>query len=247
MRQLNEQRAKVQQQVLAQAKTDPAAAIATINTAEIPLWKKTRAALLGLIKTKNAAVEAAKADLAQQTRQRLLTSLVLAGIALAAGAAIAFWLTRSVMRHLGGEPDYAVAIASGIAAGGLTVAIELDPRDRHSLLFAMKSMQDSLASMVARVRAGTETIATASTQIAAGNLDLSARTEEQVSSLEETASSMEELTATVRQNADNARQANQLAAQASATRWARLRSRPTGSPTSSASSTASRSRPTSWR
>ena len=37
-------------------------------------------------------------------------------------------------------------------------------------------------------------------------------TEEQASSLEETAASLEELTATVRQNADNAQQANKLAA-----------------------------------
>jgi len=65
------------------------------------------------------------------------------------------------------------------------------------------------------VRTGTETIASASHQIASGNADLSARTEAQASSLEETASSMEELTSTVKQNADNARQANQFAVSAS--------------------------------
>ncbi|WP_048305334.1 methyl-accepting chemotaxis protein, partial [Pseudomonas aeruginosa] len=48
-----------------------------------------------------------------------------------------------------------------------------------------------------------------------GNAELSARTEQQASSLEETASSMEELTSTVKLNAENARQANSLAANAS--------------------------------
>jgi methyl-accepting chemotaxis protein len=43
---------------------------------------------------------------------------------------------------------------------------------------------------------------------------LSHRTQEQASALEETASSMEEITSTVKQNADNAYQANQLAANA---------------------------------
>ncbi len=76
-------------------------------------------------------------------------------------------------------------------------------------------MNESLHRTVAQVRQGTETIATASSQIASGNMDLSSRTEQQASSLEETASSMEELTSTVRQNADNARQANQLAVTAS--------------------------------
>ena len=65
------------------------------------------------------------------------------------------------------------------------------------------------------MRNGTDTVSTASAQIAAGTFDLSSRTEEQASSLEETRASMEELTATVRQNADNASQANTLASSAS--------------------------------
>jgi methyl-accepting chemotaxis protein len=56
-----------------------------------------------------------------------------------------------------------------------------------------------------------QTIAAASSQIAAGNLDLSSRTEVQASSLEETAASMEQLTQAVAQNAEHSQQANQLA------------------------------------
>ncbi len=76
-------------------------------------------------------------------------------------------------------------------------------------------MNDSLANIVGQVRAGAETMAAASGQIAAGNLDLSARTEQQASALQQTASSMEELTGTVQQNSDHARQASQLARSAS--------------------------------
>src|SRR5450830_1253585 len=76
-------------------------------------------------------------------------------------------------------------------------------------------MNDNLLNIVGKVRSGTDTIVTASSEIASGNLDLSARTESQAGSLEETASAMEQLTSTVRQNADNARQANQLAVSAS--------------------------------
>jgi methyl-accepting chemotaxis protein len=72
-------------------------------------------------------------------------------------------------------------------------------------------MNDNLQSIVGQVRAGTDVISTAASEIATGNLDLSARTEQQASSLEETASSMEELTSTVKQNSDNARRANELA------------------------------------
>jgi methyl-accepting chemotaxis protein len=79
----------------------------------------------------------------------------------------------------------------------------------------MKEMRNSLVGIVSRVRRGTETIGTASREIAAGNIDLSSRTELQASSLEKTASAMERLTGTVKQNADNAREANHLAATAS--------------------------------
>jgi methyl-accepting chemotaxis protein len=130
-------------------------------------------------------------------------------------ALVGFLLVRNIYRQLGGEPEYAAQIVRSIAGGDLTVEVVTNHRDGHSLLFAMKEMQQNLAQTVGEIRQSTDTIATASSQIAAGNLDLSSRTEEQASSLEETASSMEEMTSTVKQNADNARQANQLAASAS--------------------------------
>ncbi|MGH8808788.1 MAG: methyl-accepting chemotaxis protein [Noviherbaspirillum sp.] len=143
----------------------------------------------------------------------LIVTLLIAGIAI--GIVAAALMTRWLMKQLGGEPAYAAAIAGKIAAGDLSVNVKTRQNDRTSLLFAMKSMRDSLANIVSEVRHGTETIAAASNQIASGNLDLSSRTEQQAGSLEETASSMEELTSTVKQNADNARQANSLASTAS--------------------------------
>ncbi|MDB5793883.1 MAG: methyl-accepting chemotaxis protein [Noviherbaspirillum sp.] len=156
---------------------------------------------------------AAEAQSAYVNARNLM--LAISALALVAGIAAAVVITRGLLRQLGGEPEYASTIAGSIAAGDLTVAVETKRNDNSSMLYAMKAMRDSLVGIVAQVRAGTDTIATASGQIAAGNQDLSSRTEEQASSLEETASSMEELTSTVKQNADNARQANQLAVTAS--------------------------------
>jgi methyl-accepting chemotaxis protein len=141
--------------------------------------------------------------------------VVLCAIAIGAGVVSAWYIGRGLLRQLGGQPDYAVQIVKSIAAGDLAVAIDTTPNDQSSLLFAMKGMRDSLIHIVAQVRTGTETMATASREIAAGNFDLSSRTERQAGTLEETASALEELTSTVRQNADNARQANTLAESAS--------------------------------
>ena len=140
---------------------------------------------------------------------------LLCTIAVAIGALGAWIISRGLLRQLGGQPDYAVHIAGSIAAGELGVRIDTAPGDRSSLLYAMKGMRDSLVGIVSQVRAGTLTIADASTEIAAGNHALSPRTERQAQTLMETAASMEELTGTVRQNAENARQANALAESAS--------------------------------
>ena len=82
-------------------------------------------------------------------------------------------------------------------------------------MVALKEMSESLVSVVSNVRRGSESVATATAEIAQGNHDLSARTEQQASPLEKTAASMEELGSTVNQNADSARTANQLAMNAS--------------------------------
>lgn len=137
-----------------------------------------------------------------------LVTILLAGL-------LAVSITRKLTRSLGGEPDYAAMIANKVANGDLAVDVVVQAGDQSSLLYAMKNMKDNLASIVARVRTGTDTIATASSQIASGNQDLSSRTVQQAASLEETASSMEQLTSTVRQNADNAQQADSLATEAS--------------------------------
>jgi methyl-accepting chemotaxis protein len=109
-----------------------------------------------------------------------------------------------------------MSVAQAVAAGDLTRQIMISSKDETGqLMQPLKEMNDSLLTIAGEVRSCTETIATASNQIASGNLDLSSRTGQQASSLEETASSMEELTSTVQQNAHNAGQANPLAAAAS--------------------------------
>ncbi|WP_200960134.1 methyl-accepting chemotaxis protein [Pelomonas sp. Root1217] len=136
-------------------------------------------------------------------------------IALALAVAMAAWIIRSVTRQIGGEPRVAADLARSVAAGDLSVRIDLRPGDTTSLLAQLREMQESLSRVVAGVRENSEAVATASAQIAQGNNDLSQRTEEQASALEETAASMEQLSATVKQNADNASEANTLAQGAS--------------------------------
>ncbi|WGG50591.1 methyl-accepting chemotaxis protein [Rugamonas sp. DEMB1] len=152
------------------------------------------------------------AQVQEQYHQGQTFLLALAGGALLLGSWFAYVITHSITAPL----HKAVKIAQTVAAGDLSSNIDVRSRDEAGMLLqALKEMNASLVSIVGQVRGGTDTIATASSQIASGNLDLSSRTEQQASSLQQTASSMEQLTATVKQNGDNSRQAHTLALTAS--------------------------------
>ena len=175
-------------------------------------WTDALNALSALEDKQNAQSKADAETAFANARNFMLVLLVLAVVI---GIVAAVVITRSLLKQLGGEPAYTAKIAGSIAHGDLSIVIDTKASDRGSLLVEMKEMRNSLVGIVEQVRRGTETIGTASREIAAGNIDLSSRTELQASSLEKTASAMEQLTSTVKQNADSAREANALAATAS--------------------------------
>jgi methyl-accepting chemotaxis protein len=181
----------------------------------ILLYQEVRPAQLELFKAVddliNFQVQLMRTSGAHATETAQTSGLLMIALGLF-GALISFLASWFITRGIVGPINRAVVAARTVASGDLTAVIAVDSTDEvGQLLQALRDMNDSLVQIVGDVRVGTETIGTASAEIAAGNLDLSSRTEHQASSLEETASSMEELTSTVRQNADNARQANQLA------------------------------------
>ena len=142
---------------------------------------------------------------------QIWTSAVLL-LSLVTAITLGVLLTRAIVRPL----TQAVNVAEKLAAGDLTVTVEVSSKDETGLLLkSMAHMRDQFSLIVQRVRSNAEGVSSASAEIATGNQDLSDRTEQQASALEQTAASMEELNATVKHNADNARGANQLAQSAS--------------------------------
>jgi methyl-accepting chemotaxis protein len=162
--------------------------------------------------------------------KQLQAESVEAGIAAGASAASARWtiaglsvlcvvlaaviglaLTRGLLRELGGEPAYASSVAHAIAKGELQHGVDTRRARPGSLLAAMSAMRDSLSGIVGKVRSGTDTIASASAQIATGNAELSQRTESQAAELAEVGGAMKALISSVRRNADFAAEAAGLA------------------------------------
>jgi methyl-accepting chemotaxis protein len=132
---------------------------------------------------------------------------------IAAGIAVASVLGMMLVRSIVGALTAAVDVANRIASGHVGNRIQARSRDElGKLLSSLGTMDGKLVEIVSGVRSAAESVGSAAGQLSQGNDDLSNRTQAQASALEETASSMEEMTASVKQNADNARQANQLAA-----------------------------------
>ncbi len=176
-------------------------------------------AMTRAIDTQFALVDVAFAGLAQRLADRVAArqqELLLTAGTLAAFGAMVLWLSVLVTRQTTRSVERALQVATAVADGDLTTAIESDARDEVGhLLGALGRMNSNLSRMVAQVRQASDNIATGSSQIAAGNADLSQRTEQQAANLEQTAASMEELGATVMNNAETARQAAQVAHEAS--------------------------------
>jgi methyl-accepting chemotaxis protein len=195
-----------------QAEPDKAKALEMMNDLAYHRYKakimKPVDEFMVLLEQRTSAELAAAMAARQRWANVATTSAVLLTASLFAGL---LYLRRRTSAVL----DEAGRVASGIAAGHLDQAIDVDATGEEGhLLRTMSSMQQQLSSVVGAIRGGADSVATASTQIAQGNADLSQRTEEQASALEETAATMEQLSSTVRNNADSAMQANQLAQEA---------------------------------
>jgi aerotaxis receptor len=133
--------------------------------------------------------------------------------AIGLGIAAIFGMGWRLSRFLLDPMVDAANMARQVAAGNLGTQIVAESDDEvGSLKFSLEVMRKSLIGIAQDVYRGIEGTTHAAAHIARGNQELAGRTEGQASSLQQTAASMEQLTSTVRENADNARQANELAA-----------------------------------
>ena len=109
-------------------------------------------------------------------------------------------------------------LLNGMAAGDLTHREPELPMTHvlGKVMARVQRLQLNIRAVVGDAMEEMERFRGISAEIAQSAQDLSGRAESQASSLEESAAAMEQLNATVQQNADNARQAQQLSANASA-------------------------------
>ena len=219
-----------------------------------PLGARIRAAVDGVLKTKEGLAQAAYDQSQSDFARSRLTSVVALVVALLVALSSVVIIGRAIARPLAS----AVLMLERVAAGDLTAELEVDSEDEVGpMARALNAAVAGMRTALTEVRAVANEVASASQQLSGAAEDISGGAQKQASSLEETAASLEEIASTVKQNADNAQQAAQLASGSRDVaekggaswsrpfaRWARSARPPSASATSPARSTRSRSRPT---
>ena len=193
---------------------------------DLALARKTDDArtLFNGIKVKSDAVDAAIArlaqdkqrqgDVAQRQAQATYTSArrTLVGLAVMGtifGLGVGYLISRMVATSIASV----MAVADTAAEGDLTVRVNVRSKDELGRMGgALNQLLERIHDGIHEVAQASAVVAGASQQLSGASIQLSNAAQGQAASLEETAASLEELAGTVRQNAENAGQANQLAA-----------------------------------
>lgn len=159
----------------------------------------------------NSRINALYAASQQDFRAALWLSVLAGILAIALTIVLAITITRSITRPLGA----AVSVARRVAAGDLSVRVDVPSRDEAGqLLAALGDMTQHLTRVIGSVRSSANQLLSASSQVSSTSQSLSQASSEQAASVEETSATVEQAAASVRHNADNARLTDTMAQQA---------------------------------
>jgi methyl-accepting chemotaxis protein len=132
-------------------KDDKAAAGAALEAMK-PQYELHRVAINKLVElaTKRTELDEANA----KTEIVSSTWIMLAILAGVVGLVALFLLgiARGLIRQLGGEPDYALALVTKISGGDLSVAVKTREGDKSSILAAVKNMAASLSQIISETQ-----------------------------------------------------------------------------------------------
>jgi methyl-accepting chemotaxis protein len=142
------------------------------------------------------------------SRTQMIGLVVIAALL---GFAIGIFVTRSIVRPL----NRAVGVADSLAAGDLSVQVEVDSRDETGkLLASMQNMTERLRSVMGDVRSAADSLSSASEEVSATSQSLSQASTEQAASVEETTASVEQMSASISQNTESAQITDGIAGKA---------------------------------
>ncbi|MEI7429925.1 MAG: methyl-accepting chemotaxis protein [Betaproteobacteria bacterium] len=159
-----------------------------------------------------AQIEDSKASYA--TARLTFSTLMVIGLVVA--IALSLTILSDVMKQLGGEPAYATEVVRRIAKGDLTATIEKRPSDTHSLLAAMKEMQESLRKTIGQIHQISDEVNQNATEVSVASRQVAADSEKQNEAASTMAAAVEEMTVSINHVSTNANEARSMATEAGA-------------------------------
>jgi methyl-accepting chemotaxis protein len=181
----------------------------------LPLYEAANTELNKIIELNTKAADASVQSGINGATTSITLMISIALVAAAIMIAVGVIIIRSILKQLGGDPRYVQEVVTAVAAGDLSVRVQLQPGDDSSMLASIRGMIDKLSSIIAEVRSSADSLSSASEEISATAQSLSQATSEQAASVEETSASIEQMSASVDQNTQNAKVTDGMASKSS--------------------------------
>jgi methyl-accepting chemotaxis protein len=116
---------------------------------------------------------------------------------------IIYFIVRSLVNKLGGEPEEVIATMQAISQGDFTKEINLKKGDNFSLVYSVNIMLDGLKNMLNRIVDTSDSLRSTSGELSSGAQELSAGTVSQSESSSQIAAATAEMTQTTQEIAQN--------------------------------------------
>jgi len=155
--------------------------------------------------------EAATISAEAHEHAALINMLMITTLAIIINSIVAYFISCSLLRLLGGEPRDIASVTNRIAQGDLDFTIDTKGKAAEGILAGMIAMQAKFTQVISHIQTNSLSVGHAAAQIRSTAETLSEAASEQASSVEETTTSIKEISTSINQNSQNAKVTDDIA------------------------------------
>lgn len=174
-----------------------------------PAYEKLRKSATELSDAITASAESKHAAMSAAFRETTTFIIIIGLLDLVLCVVVGIWITRSILRQIGGEPALGKETMQKVAAGDLAVTVQTAHQD--SMLGALASMVGNLANMIRGIRSNAHTLKGSAGEIRHSMENVVGSANSQADATASVAASIEQLTVSINHIADSVRETEEHA------------------------------------
>ena len=174
---------------------------------------KIESSLLSYINEIDKDQEELKSTIISRIERNIWIPLIFVLLATFFAVIISFFIVRSILRQIGGEPHLIVGIAQEVANGKIDQHFQSTYQESTGIFQSIRKMVSNLNQVISQISTSADLVEIGSQEISSASEAISSSASQQAASIEEISSSIEELSSQTRSNADNAQEASDLASE----------------------------------